>query len=65
MKLLIENGSIVTVNAGGDVFPRGYLYCEADRIVALDAGSPPDSLPANCSVAGRSTGSNRAPSPSS
>jgi cytosine/adenosine deaminase-related metal-dependent hydrolase len=44
MKLLIENGSIVTVNTKGEVFPRGYLYLEDDRIVALDSGSPPDNL---------------------
>jgi len=44
MKLLIENGSIVTVNSKGEVFPRGYVYLEDDRIVALDSGSPPDGL---------------------
>ncbi len=42
--LLIENGSIVTVNRKGDVLPKGYIYTENDRIVAVDTGSPPDSL---------------------
>lgn len=43
-RLLIENGAIVTVNAQHEVLPKGYIFVEADRITALDAGSPPESL---------------------
>jgi len=42
--ILIENGSIVTVNERGDVFSPGYLYLEGDKIVALGAGAAPQNL---------------------
>jgi 5-methylthioadenosine/S-adenosylhomocysteine deaminase len=42
--ILIENGSIVTVDEAGNVIPNGYIYTEGDRIAALGAGSPPPHL---------------------
>jgi 5-methylthioadenosine/S-adenosylhomocysteine deaminase len=42
--ILIENGSILTINDGSDVITTGYLFTENDRIVALGAGSPPTIL---------------------
>ncbi len=43
-KLLIENGAIVTVNRRGDVWPKGYVYIQDDRITAVDSGDPPAGL---------------------
>ena len=41
--ILIEHGSVVTLNAKGDVYAPGYLLCEEGRIAALGAGgAPPD-----------------------
>ena len=42
--ILIENGSIVTVDEDGNVISNGYIYTEGDRIAALGAGSPPPHL---------------------
>lgn len=42
--LLIENGSIVTVNDGNEVIPNGYIFTADDKIAALGAGSPPANL---------------------
>ncbi len=42
--ILIENGAVVTVNDGDELFNPGYLFIEDDRIAAVGAGSPPDDL---------------------
>jgi 5-methylthioadenosine/S-adenosylhomocysteine deaminase len=42
--ILIENGTIVTVGDAGQVFGPGYLFIEGDRIKAVGAGQPPDTL---------------------
>jgi 5-methylthioadenosine/S-adenosylhomocysteine deaminase len=42
--ILIENGSIVTVNDAGDVLPSGYIYIEHDRIVAMGQSPAPAGL---------------------
>ncbi len=39
--ILIENGSIVTVNDAQDVHHRGYVLIENDRITAVGAGDAP------------------------
>ncbi|HHJ06958.1 MAG TPA: amidohydrolase [Anaerolineae bacterium] len=43
-KILIENGSVVTVDRAGQVFTPGYVFIEADRITALGAGEAPANL---------------------
>jgi len=42
--ILIENGTVVTVNDAGQVFTPGYVLIEADRITALGHGQPPAEL---------------------
>lgn len=42
--ILIENGSIVTVNNHNEVISPGYIFTEDDKIAALGAGAPPDNL---------------------
>ena len=42
--ILIENGSLVTVNDKDELIPTGYIYTEADKIVALEAGPAPAAL---------------------
>ena len=42
--ILIENGTIVTVDDAGQVFDPGYLFIEGDRIGDVGAGQPPDAL---------------------
>ena len=42
--ILIEQGAIVTVDDAGHVHTPGYLFLEADRIVAVGAGAPPSEL---------------------
>lgn len=42
--ILIENGSIVTVNAGNEVITSGYIFIEHDKIAALGAGLAPSNL---------------------
>lgn len=39
--ILIQNGSIVTVNDAQQVFHNGYVFIEHDRIVALGPGQAP------------------------
>lgn len=43
-KILIENGSIVTVNNHNEVISPGYIFTADDKIAALGPGSPPDEL---------------------
>lgn len=38
---LIENGHIVTVNDGNEVFSPGYLFIEDDHILAVGPSNPP------------------------
>ncbi len=40
--LLIENGFILTVNPNDDAYSEGYLYIEADRIIAVAEGAAPE-----------------------
>lgn len=42
--LLIENGTIITVNDTNDVIDSGYLYLENDKISALGAGKTPNNI---------------------
>ncbi len=42
--ILIENGSVVTLNNQGDVIEKGYLYIRGDRIEAVEAGLAPQGL---------------------
>lgn len=42
--ILIQNGSIVTVNNHNEVISPGYIFTADDKIAALGAGSPPDHL---------------------
>lgn len=42
--ILIENGSIVTVNDNGDIISNGYIYTEEDKIVAIGPTPAPASL---------------------
>ncbi|MFW5942197.1 MAG: amidohydrolase family protein [bacterium] len=39
--ILIENGTVVTVNDDQEVFSPGYVFIEDDRITAVGAGEPP------------------------
>ena len=39
--ILIENGSVVSVNVSQQVFQQGYVFIEDDRIIALSAGEAP------------------------
>jgi 5-methylthioadenosine/S-adenosylhomocysteine deaminase len=41
MSLLIENGTIVTVDDGGNVYSPGYVLLENDKIAAVGDGSAP------------------------
>ena len=41
--ILIENGTVVTVN-DGQVLDPGYLHIEGDRIAGIGAGKDPDPL---------------------
>ncbi len=42
--ILIENGSIITVNDQQEMFSRGYVFIEDNRITAVGEGSPPRRL---------------------
>ncbi|NQS91236.1 MAG: amidohydrolase [Chloroflexi bacterium] len=42
--LLIENGTILTVNSSDDEYPNGYLFIEDDLITCVAAGDTPDSI---------------------
>jgi 5-methylthioadenosine/S-adenosylhomocysteine deaminase len=42
--ILVENGTIVTLNDARQIFTPGYLLIEADRIKAIDAGPAPPEL---------------------
>jgi len=42
--ILIENGAVVTINDGDEIFDPGYVLLEADRITAVGAGAPPADL---------------------
>ncbi len=39
--ILIENGSILTINDKQQIHPRGYVFIEEDRIAAIGAGEAP------------------------
>ena len=39
--ILIENGTVVTVNDTGQVFSPGYVFINADRIGAVGQGQVP------------------------
>jgi 5-methylthioadenosine/S-adenosylhomocysteine deaminase len=39
--ILIENGTVVTVNDAGQVFSPGYVFIDADRIAAVGQGQAP------------------------
>jgi 5-methylthioadenosine/S-adenosylhomocysteine deaminase len=43
-KILIENGTVVTVNDAQQVFSPGYVLVEADRIVAIGEGAAPEEV---------------------
>jgi 5-methylthioadenosine/S-adenosylhomocysteine deaminase len=42
--LLIENGILLTVNSSNDVFSKGYLFIQADLIIAVAEGIAPDTI---------------------
>lgn len=42
--LLIENGSLLTVNSSDKIIPKGYLFIVDDRIAAVGDGKAPDSI---------------------
>lgn len=42
--ILIESGTIVTVDDAGQLFDPGYLFIEGNRIAAVGAGQAPDEL---------------------
>jgi 5-methylthioadenosine/S-adenosylhomocysteine deaminase len=42
--ILIENGSVVTINNDNEVISPGYIFTEDDKIAALGAGLAPDHL---------------------
>jgi len=42
--MLIENGYVLTVNLNNDVFQKGYLHIEDDRIVTVADGDAPDTI---------------------
>lgn len=42
--LLIENGTILTVNTSDDLYLDGYLFIEDDLITCVADGEPPDSI---------------------
>ncbi len=39
--ILIKNGSVVTLNDDKEIFKKGYVFIENDRIAAIGAGDPP------------------------
>ena len=43
-KILIEQGTVVTVNDTQQVFSPGYVLVEADRIAAVGEGAAPEAL---------------------
>jgi 5-methylthioadenosine/S-adenosylhomocysteine deaminase len=49
-KILIENGTIITVNNAGQVFDPGHILIEADRIVAIAEGPAPAGLRAEAEM---------------
>jgi 5-methylthioadenosine/S-adenosylhomocysteine deaminase len=42
--ILIENGSVVTVDDEQQVFPKGYIFVEDDLITAVSSGDAPSQL---------------------
>ena len=42
--ILIENGTIITMNEGGQVYQTGYIQVRGDRIAAIGAGPAPAEL---------------------
>lgn len=42
--ILIDNGTVVTLDDESRLHTPGYLFIEADRITAIGAGQPPDEL---------------------
>lgn len=43
-RILIENGTVVTLNPNRDVHSPGYVWVEDDRIAAVGAGGAPDAV---------------------
>ena len=43
-RILIERGSIVTVDGDGHIYSPGYVFVEGDQITAVGAGDPPATL---------------------
>ncbi|PKN81586.1 MAG: amidohydrolase, partial [Chloroflexi bacterium HGW-Chloroflexi-8] len=39
--ILIENGTLVTVNEKGEIYPRGYIFIENDLISEIAEGEAP------------------------
>ena len=42
--MLIENGSLLTINTSDEIIPEGYLFIQDDCIVAVGKGKAPDSI---------------------
>jgi len=46
-EILIDNGTVMTVNDQNEIYPSGYVHLIGDRIAEVGPGAPPDEINKN------------------